>query len=319
MRNMTRRLTLCRRAMLIVWSAAGLQAADPGDLPVVPERSAYQGPVEPPTQSKPQPAPKQLLTTSGPRFGSDALRVPSRGAQETAFAWDALLKEANLAQGKVAAHFTFHLTNVTDHPVTINRVRTSCGCTVVKLPEVPWEIGAGESGKIEVDVDGRGKFGVITKTVTVQSSAGYRYLTVRVSLPARSARTMSLSQRSRNMRLALADRQAVFEKSCAKCHVAPGVGKAGRELYEAVCGVCHEAEHRASMVPNLRALHKPQPREYWQRWVTQGKDRTLMPAWAKVEGGALTDEQIESLVDYLSGLFQTENRIASGEAASKPE
>ena len=59
------------------------------------------------------------------------------------------------------------------------------------------------------------------------------------------------------------------------------------------------------MVPDLHALHKPQDREYWRQWIRQGKDKTLMPAWATEEGGPLSTEQIESLLTYLTGAFNT--------------
>jgi len=115
---------------------------------------------------------------------------------------------------------------------------------------------------------------------------------------------MSAADRARNMQAALVDRQAVFRGDCVSCHLAPAVGKYGQTLYTAACGVCHEAEHRASMVPNLRALNKPQDREYWKRWITEGKDNTLMPAWGASKGGPLSELQIESLVNYLTHAFK---------------
>ena len=66
------------------------------------------------------------------------------------------------------------------------------------------------------------------------------------------------------------------------------------------------------MVPNLRALNHPTDREQWKTWVTHGKAGTLMPAFAKAEGGPLTDGQIASLVDYLA------EHIPSRPAAAAP-
>src|SRR5262249_19885208 len=93
---------------------------------------------------------------------------------------------------------------------------------------------------------------------------------------------------------------------CVKCHVdtakdAAGNQKTGKDLYAAVCGVCHEAQHQASFVPNLH--HLPEPKkdlEFWKNWITHGKPGTLMPAFAKSEGGILPDAQIDSLVIYLT-------------------
>ena len=102
----------------------------------------------------------------------------------------------------------------------------------------------------------------------------------------------------------MVDRQAVFKDGCASCHLVPALGKKGAALYSDACGVCHEAPSRATMVPNLRALNKPTDRDYWKTWISQGKTNTLMPAWATAYGGPLSEAQVDSLVDYLSGPFK---------------
>ncbi len=107
------------------------------------------------------------------------------------------------------------------------------------------------------------------------------------------------AMREANMQLAARDRQAVFKGDCASCHVTPGIGKTGGELYTAVCGVCHEAEHRSTMVPDLRNLPHPTDAEYWHAWIVNGKAGSLMPAFLDTVGGPLTKGQIDSVVDYL--------------------
>ena len=67
----------------------------------------------------------------------------------------------------------------------------------------------------------------------------------------------------------------------------------------AACGICHEGEHRASMVPDLRTLPNATNAEYWKNSITHGKPNSLMPAFAQSQGGFLTDVQIEALVRYL--------------------
>ena len=111
--------------------------------------------------------------------------------------------------------------------------------------------------------------------------------------------------RTNAQKLAMADRQAVFRGDCARCHEATakdasGHEKMGKDLYAAVCGVCHNAEHQASFVPNLRKLPEQTSPEFWKNWIAHGKPGTLMPAFAQNEGGFLSDVQIESLVAYLS-------------------
>ncbi|PYL01157.1 MAG: hypothetical protein DME19_02590 [Verrucomicrobia bacterium] len=222
----------------------------------------------------------------------------NRPAQPLPLAADAELKEYTARPGETNAQFTFTLTNTSPNEITINDVRTSCGCTVAKLPSYPWILAPGTNGQIHVTVDLRGKRGQLTKLVYVYGATGTKTLTVKANIPEAAPGVMA--DRSKNIQIATADRQAVFKNECANCHSVPAVGKKGEMLYLAVCANCHDSEHRASMVPNLRALNHPTDREQWKNWVTHGKNGTLMPAFAKAEGGPLSEEQINSLVDYLA-------------------
>ena len=111
--------------------------------------------------------------------------------------------------------------------------------------------------------------------------------------------TLSDADRATGMAAAKVDRQAVFKNDCATCHVKPGEGKYGQELYDAVCAICHEAEHRATMVPDLHNLKVPTNEEFWRTWIAHGKPGSFMPAFSHREGGPLTDMQIASLAAYL--------------------
>jgi len=62
--------------------------------------------------------------------------------------------------------FTF--VNSGDMPLEINKVYSSCGCTIPKKPEAP--IAPGESGEIQVKYD-TNRVGPIRKTITVNSNA----------------------------------------------------------------------------------------------------------------------------------------------------
>ena len=100
--------------------------------------------------------------------------------------------------------------------------------------------------------------------------------------------------------MAKADRQAVFKNDCATCHAIPGNGKYGMALYNAVCAVCHEGEHRATMVPDLHTLKVPTNDQFWRIWIAHGKPGSLMPAFSNTDGGPLNDLQIASLAAYLN-------------------
>src|SRR6185369_13062625 len=156
----------------------------------------------------------------------------------------------------------------------------------------------------------RGKTGAISKLLTVNSTAGSKILTLNVNIPAASAnptpaianpnlnpdpnpnpplpsKSASNMDRARNQQASTQDRQVVFKGECASCHSTPTVGKFGHELYQAGCAICHDAEHRAQMVPDLHSLKPALDAEQWKQWITASKPGSMMPAFAKVHGGPL--------------------------------
>jgi mono/diheme cytochrome c family protein len=231
-------------------------------------------------------------------------------------AWDSPNKDVTVTNGTPEAHFTFSLTNVSTEAVVINDVHTSCGCTAAKLPEQPWKLAPGSNGQIKVTMNLAGKFGTVPKTVTVNTDKGSKMLMVKTTIlpPAVSA---PMGGREANQKIALTDRQAVFRGDCATCHAEPARNKMGKDLYVAACGVCHEAEHRAGMVPDLHAIKQETNAEFWRNWITQGKPGTLMPAFSEKEGGILTHAQIQSLVNYLSSAIPSKPQTQTAKAGGK--
>jgi mono/diheme cytochrome c family protein len=185
-------------------------------------------------------------------------------------------------------------------PVTILSVRPSCGCTTTKLPPLPWTLAPGSNGQMEATVNLTGKNGTLFKSLNVYTDKGSKMLMLKITIQPFVMPTMSETDRARNVKMATADRQMVFEGECASCHVRRGEGKYGQALYEADCAICHESEHRATMVPDLHALKTPTNYEFWQTWIAHGKPGSLMPAFSTVDGGPLSDMQISSLASYLN-------------------
>ena len=214
-------------------------------------------------------------------------------------AFDSESKEHTMKSGEIVANYVFGLTNISPAEVVITYVQASCGCTAVELPPMPWKIPPGGSGQIPVNMNVQGKNGIVMKTVTLHTDKGQKALMVKATIPQPEAQAMTGLDRERNQLLAKADRQAIFKGDCARCHVEPVIGKVGKELYTAACGVCHDAEHRATMVPDLRNLPNDTDANYWKLMVTMGKPNTLMAAFAQNQGGPLSDAQVNSLVDYL--------------------
>jgi mono/diheme cytochrome c family protein len=214
-------------------------------------------------------------------------------------AWDNLMKSTDAAADQAQAHFTFNLTNVSAGNVAIVNVHPSCGCTTAQLPPMPWLLAPGANGQINLTVNLAGKSGTLFKTVNIATDKGSKTLTLQIKILPPVVPTLSDADRIRGMALAKVDRQAVFKNDCATCHAIPGNGKYGMALYNAVCGVCHEGEHRASMVPDLHTLKVPTNDQFWRIWIAHGKPGSLMPAFSTTDGGPLNDMQIASLAAYL--------------------
>jgi hypothetical protein len=63
---------------------------------------------------------------------------------------------------------TFIFTNVGEQPILINKIQSSCGCTVPEKPKKP--IMPGENGKIKVSYD-TSRVGGFSKQITIFSNA----------------------------------------------------------------------------------------------------------------------------------------------------
>ncbi len=219
--------------------------------------------------------------------------------------WDPITNVAMAKPGAISAHLFFTARNVSKQEVIIDGVKTSCGCTSAKMPEEPWRLAPGKSGRMEITVDLRGKTGTLLKGVSVLSATAPKDLLIQVTIPPGGTNTLSpaMADRLLNQEMAMADRQAVFKGDCVKCHLEPAFGKSGAALYRVACGICHDSPHRATMVPDLSALKIESTTNYWRNIVAHGKPGTLMPASAATEGGPLDDAQIDSLVTFFLGKY----------------
>lgn len=308
--------------------SASAQTPPSAPLPVPVTRPAVAPPVKIPQalNASPTPTPVAAAPSVVPVVPSPAaipvvqpapVVAAAPATDPNAITWDAETKELQATAGQTTANFTFWLTNVSSSDVFVNSVRTSCGCTVAKLPAQPWRIGAGSNGPIEVTMNLAGKSGMIAKGVTVDTSSGVKQLTVKTLIPGATpgqvSGTMNDTERLKNMQLALADRQVVFKnQECAKCHAEPAKNQTdGRLLYAGVCATCHNSAHRAAMVPDLRTLPHPTDADHWRKWITYGRAGSMMPAFAEAEGGPLNEQQINALVDFMVKTFPSRPQRAA--------
>jgi hypothetical protein len=217
-------------------------------------------------------------------------------------AYDSDHKETTIKEGEAEAHFIFNITNISRKDFTITSVIASCGCTTADVPPMPWTLAPHAKGQIPVTMNVLGHTGKSTKTITVTTLQGVKAFDVTANILPPPLETPN-ANREQNLALAKADRQAVFKGDCAKCHAEPVKGKFGQELYASACGICHDANPRATMVSDLRSLNHPTDEAFWKQWITNGKPDTLMPAFSQTQGGPLTSEQIDSLAKTLATAF----------------
>jgi mono/diheme cytochrome c family protein len=219
-------------------------------------------------------------------------------------AWDGLMKTTNATAEQSQAEFTFCFTNITTNILTVLNVRPGCHCTTAELPPTPWSIPAGSNGtfKARVDLNITGHTGTLFKRVTVTTDQGTKDLMMRIDFLPAPVIKMSDAQKAAGIAAAKVDRQAVFKSDCASCHAKNLDGRYGQELYQKACAICHEAENRATVVPDLGKLTVPTNEDFWRTWITYGKPGSLMPAFAQSQGGPLNDMQIASLAQYLNAL-----------------
>ena len=224
---------------------------------------------------------------------------------DTILSWDNTEKEQSLINGETMGAYSFKMTNISNQPLEIRQINVSCGCTSVTGKTTPFTLKAGETESLSVRMNVQGKTGEVTKSIYVMTNRGNKTLLVTAKIfPIAEASTdpagnAEKTLRDQNLLIAKTDRQAVFKTDCAACHAKPAEEKFGQALYQSACAICHDAVHRASMVPDLRLSKEVRDAAYWRGHISNGKEGTLMPAFAKTKQGILSDEQIESLVNFL--------------------
>lgn len=244
-----------------------------------------------------------VVIAAGAMQGARAADSAAGPAQRRAhpLVWDTTERVIQAQPGDSEASFQFTATNTSGQPVTVESIRPTCGCTLAEMPSSPWVLAPGASGTFTGVIDFKGKQGTVTKALYINSTAGSQVLGVTVKIP-----QMDEQERRANQAIAQKNRQAVFAGDCAKCHLKPAVNRSGAELFMAACGVCHISAHRSSMVPDLFVARQKRDSEFWRKWISEGKEGTLMPAWSKKHGGPLSDKQIESLVTFATAALPKE-------------
>jgi hypothetical protein len=113
-------------------------------------------------------------------FGSPTAQAPVNPTPlpDGILVFDAETKQTTVHEGEAQANYIFNLSNASKKPVVINSVKTSCGCTVAKVPPLPWTLKPQDKGQIAVTMNVLGSADKSTKTVTVYTDQGSKPLTV---------------------------------------------------------------------------------------------------------------------------------------------
>ncbi len=182
--------------------------------------------------------------------------------------------------------------------LTIKKVSSSCGCTVAKLKSS--SLKAGASTMLHIEMDTRLKLGPIEKTIDIESNDPVHPL-VSVKVVAQVHPTEK--QKTHSGMLKVADKLALFKGTCKTCHVDKGVGKTGQELFIADCGMCHGVDAKGGVSPSLLGLdyEKPATLAYVRGMIANGSSTNpaMAPFSQKFHGGPLSEDQIDSLVNFL--------------------
>lgn len=81
-----------------------------------------------------------------------------------------------LQEGPAAEH-EFEFTNTGKEPIVISNVSASCGCTTPSYSKEP--VLPGKSGTVKASYSTQGRVGPFTKSITVNSNAGVKVLTIK--------------------------------------------------------------------------------------------------------------------------------------------
>jgi hypothetical protein len=134
-----------------------------------------------------------------------------------------------VTEGDIVKH-TFKFKNDGAEKVKIVKTDSSCGCTTAS-GELK-EYAPGESGEMEVEVDTKGKKGIVVKTVTV-TLENNAVATAELSL------AMKLEPPPHPKIGNLRNININADTACKSCHLESGEGQSGIFLFHRVCSQCH--------------------------------------------------------------------------------
>lgn len=237
---------------------------------------------------------EEMPAANGPRIQFDHL------------AWDF----GSIVEGAIVEH-AFPFRNTGGETLVILGVRASCGCT--KSGVTRNQISPGETAAVFAEFNSSGKHGTIAKTVFVTTNApdsSEIRLTIDIHVLAQAPKP-AMRAHEGDSNTMMGTGQSIFDTACRSCHVEPALNTAGADLYEAACAMCHGsnlhiAVHDAPAILDGEYLTKKSP-EYLRAKISLGTGSPMMPGFSDQNGGPLSADQIQSLLDYFA-LIKTPTR-----------
>ena len=193
-----------------------------------------------------------------------------------------------VTEGDIIKH-KFKFKNEGAGTAKIVRTDASCGCTT--LSGVLKDYAPGESGEMDVEIDTKGKKGIVVKTVTV-TMANNDAPSAEIALPMKlEPPPHPKMEKMRNINA---------EANCKTCHLESGVGETGVFLYHRVCAQCHGKKGVGGFGRALNDAKWQKVNDaYIRKVIHNGLPDNGMPSFVEGVTPPLTDDQVGSLVKYI--------------------
>jgi len=230
-----------------------------------------------------------LITVGCTHLSFERAEDWERGAPARLYLPESIVRFDDTVSGDVVRQ-RIRLRNIGGSPLRISRTEASCGCTVVSIDRDV--IPPNGTATLEILIDTTGKVGAVEKTVSIFSNDTVEpeaRLTLKVRVKSPAHRGMSV------------EGVTIFHGECRRCHVDVGMGLSGERLFQADCAMCHRSkDDEYSPGPPIEVLRVIEM-DALKRATTKGIPDSSMPGFSKAEGGPLTEEQIQSLLQFLRG------------------
>lgn len=198
-----------------------------------------------------------------------------------------------VTEGDIVTH-TFVLKNEGVKKVKILKIETSCGCTTAS--GVLKNYAPNESGEVQVSIDTKGKKGIVVKTLKLIMDGNVKPI-IEISLAMKLVPPPHPKvENIRNINTV---------DSCKSCHLESGVGQLGTFLYHRVCTQCHGKKGNGGSARALNDAAWQQVNDDYIRQVIHfGRIESGMPSYVEGVSPALTNEQMDSLIQYIRSLVR---------------